>query len=121
MKKTIIIISLLFILGAGLLFTKTFITSRKGQSSVKGASANTNQLVNIAEVPKHTNMSSCWMIIDGKVYDLTKFISQHPGGNRILQGCGKDATSLFNGTSGHFHSQIARSLLKKYLIGDLSN
>jgi cytochrome b involved in lipid metabolism len=73
-----------------------------------------------AEVAQHASASSCWMIIDSKVYDVTKFIPEHPGGSQMLQGCGKDATSLFNGdTSNHDHSNSARSQLEGYYIGEL--
>jgi len=37
------------------------------------------------EVSEHLNGSSCWLILDGKVYDVTLFISQHPGGEAILK------------------------------------
>lgn len=36
------------------------------------------------------------MAIEGKVYDVTSYVSRHPGGKAILNGCGKDATVLFN-------------------------
>ena len=47
------------------------------------------------EVSKHNSRKDCWMLIRNKVYDVTRFISSHPGGSTILQGCGKDATHLF--------------------------
>lgn len=37
-----------------------------------------------AEVATHSSTSSCWLIIDAKVYDVTKFIPSHPGGKEIL-------------------------------------
>ncbi len=53
----------------------------------------------MAEVGKHSSPSDCWVVIDGKVYDLTSFRPEHPGGaNRIK--CGKDMTSAFNGQHG---------------------
>ncbi|KZT64402.1 cytochrome b5 [Daedalea quercina L-15889] len=45
--------------------------------------------------------SSCWVIIEKKVYDVTDFVPQHPGGPRmILNFAGRDATSAFKA----FHS-----------------
>lgn len=76
----------------------------------------------VEEISAHNSASSCWMIISNKVYDVTAFISRHPGGGDILLGCGKDATELFetqNG-SGDGHSQGAESMLKQYYIGDLA-
>lgn len=70
----------------------------------------------IADIAKHASESSCWMAIDGSVYDVTSFIPNHPGGRQMLLGCGKDASAMFNGR----HSTQARSLLPNYLIGKLS-
>ena len=49
------------------------------------------------EVAKHNSRSSCWVIIFGKVYDVTDFLDSHPGGAQIiLQYAGKDATAEYN-------------------------
>ncbi|KAI8716148.1 hypothetical protein NCS52_00907800 [Fusarium sp. LHS14.1] len=49
------------------------------------------------EVAKHNNAKSCWLIIHNEVYDLTKFLPQHPGGRRvIMMHAGRDATQRFN-------------------------
>ncbi len=66
----------------------------------------------------HPNKTDCWMAIEGKVYDVTSFIEKHPGGERILQGCGKDATSLFQAIPKHA-SGIVKMLMNKYEIGEL--
>jgi len=36
-----------------------------------------------------------WIVINGYVYDVTKFVDVHPGGHYILQAAGSDATSYF--------------------------
>lgn len=55
----------------------------------------------LSEVAKHNDTKSCWVIISGNVYDLTNWISEHPGGQEtILGACGKDATSEFVGAHG---------------------
>ena len=49
------------------------------------------------EVAKHATRESCWVIISGKVYDVTDFLDEHPGGaNIILQYGGKDATEEYD-------------------------
>merc|ERR1719199_2481045 len=49
------------------------------------------------EVAKHNNKSSCWVILDDKVLDVTDFLKDHPGGElAILTFAGKDATEEFN-------------------------
>ena len=40
----------------------------------------------MAEVGKHTTAESCWVVVGGKVYDVTKWLSSHPGGADILLG-----------------------------------
>ena len=48
------------------------------------------------ELGEHRSEESCWMAIDGSVYDLTEFLSKHPGGKAIiLKHSGKDATAIF--------------------------
>merc|ERR1712226_1730886 len=49
------------------------------------------------EVAKHTTKSDCWVVVDGKVLNVTNFLSQHPGGElAIITFGGKDATEEFN-------------------------
>ncbi|KAJ5216802.1 hypothetical protein N7468_009810 [Penicillium chermesinum] len=50
-----------------------------------------------AEVAKHNTRESCWVILYGKVYDVTDFLSSHPGGAKIiLKLAGKDATEEYD-------------------------
>lgn len=49
------------------------------------------------EISKHNSKQDCWVIIHGNVYDLTNFLSEHPGGQKIiLKYAGKDATQKFD-------------------------
>jgi L-lactate dehydrogenase (cytochrome) len=51
-------------------------------------------LITFPELQSHCNATSCWMALHGRVYDLTNFLSQHPGGSAILlKHSGSDATS----------------------------
>ncbi|TDL29519.1 hypothetical protein BD410DRAFT_811129 [Rickenella mellea] len=53
-------------------------------------------LVAYSEVQKHTTRDSCWVIINGQVYDATSIIDSHPGGSAVLlKNAGKDATKAF--------------------------
>ncbi len=79
----------------------------------------------LAQVAQHATKDNCWMALDSKVYDVTAFVASgfHPGKAAILEGCGKDATELFNTRpmgSGTAHSERARKMLPKYYIGELT-
>ncbi|CDS13225.1 hypothetical protein LRAMOSA05403 [Lichtheimia ramosa] len=52
--------------------------------------------VSLKEVARHTTKDDIWVIIHGKVYDLTQFLPEHPGGQKIIMKyAGQDATKAF--------------------------
>ncbi len=60
------------------------------------------------------------MIIDDQVYDVTDYVDIHPGKKSILNGCGVDATEMFNSRGGEgTHSPVAKALKENYLIGSI--
>ncbi|KAG0166153.1 hypothetical protein DFQ30_007540 [Apophysomyces sp. BC1015] len=69
------------------------------------------------DVTKHGNRKDLWVIVHNKVYNVTEFVQEHPGGEEVLADeAGKDATEAFEDIG---HSDEARDILKKYYIGDL--
>lgn len=83
---------------------------------------NSAQTYTMDEVASHDSADSCWLVIEGQVYNVTPFVSNHPGGEAILEGCGRDATVLFNTRpmgSGTPHSDAAQSNLETYFIGTI--
>lgn len=51
-----------------------------------GSNVSTKELAVYSEsdIKKHTKESDCWMIIHGLVYDVTKFLEDHPGTYRAV-------------------------------------
>ncbi|XP_036891725.1 cytochrome b5 [Sturnira hondurensis] len=71
----------------------------------------------LEEIQKHNHSKSTWLILYNKVYDLTTFLEQHPGGEEVLrEQAGRDATENFEDVG---HSTDARELSKMYIIGEL--
>merc|ERR1719283_785048 len=69
----------------------------------------------LEEIKSHNNEEDKWLILHGRVYDVTKFLDAHPGGpDTILDVTAEEATIEFEGL---FHSSKARDMAKKYLIG----
>jgi len=78
----------------------------------------------MSEISKHSSASSCWLLLSGKVYDVTSFLSEHPGeAKAILPNCGKDGTAAYatKGKKGIDHSNDAKDLLTNYYIGDVGS
>lgn len=48
------------------------------------------------EVAVHNAPDDCWVIVRGNVYDVTKWVPNHPGGPLIYVKAGKDCTQLFD-------------------------
>jgi len=71
----------------------------------------------MTNVAQHATRTDCWVVLEEKVYDVTSFIQEHPGGERILEGCGKDATSLFQSIDDHIPGAL--DYLPTYFIGNL--
>jgi len=49
------------------------------------------------EVAKHGSRDDLWVIIHDKVYDITDYVDEHPGGDAILSNAGGDSTEKFFG------------------------
>ena len=88
----------------------------KIKDKTKGKVTKTLPEYTLEEVEKHNKKSDAWIIINNKVADITEWIPKHPGGDIIMKGVGKDATTLFNNIG---HDDYAKKMLKKYQIGIL--
>ncbi|XP_004744601.1 cytochrome b5 type B isoform X2 [Mustela lutreola] len=71
----------------------------------------------LEEVAKRNSMKEIWLVIHGRVYDITRFLNEHPGGEEVLlEQAGADASESFEDVG---HSSDAREMLKQYYIGDV--
>ena len=83
----------------------------------KNLSAGVIKLSN-SEVRKHNSRGDCWSIVSGKVYNLTSFVQQHPGGIELISSiCGIDGTAAFS--SQHGSSAKPNNVLAGLLLGSL--
>ncbi|XP_018803811.1 PREDICTED: cytochrome b5 [Bactrocera latifrons] len=76
-----------------------------------------SQEYSVSEVAQNNGRDGkpVWIIYKESVYDVTKFINEHPGGaESILEYAGKDATKAFNQVG---HSSDAIKEMKSYKIG----
>ena len=71
----------------------------------------------MAEVATHCTKADCWVVLDGRAYDVTRFIDAHPGGvGPIVNMAGKDATDVFD----NYHAaRVYKLMLPQYLVGEV--
>lgn len=72
------------------------------------------------ELMQHNKKSDLWILIEGKVYDVTTYLAEHPGGDDILvKFAGRDCTAAFNqgGYTNNGHTDYAKSLRDQKLVG----
>lgn len=71
------------------------------------------------EVNLHNNLDKgIWIIYRNGVYDITRFVEQHPGGDKILLGAGQDIEPFWNLYAVHKHPDVFK-LLESHRIGNL--
>lgn len=93
-------------------------TSSASAQAPQGAPAQAPGTYTLAQVAQHNSKASCYTAISGSVYDVTPFISRHPGGaNAILSLCGTDGTAAF--TNQHDGQKRPASELATFKIGTL--
>lgn len=103
-------------------------TTAAGSAKVQTGSTNTGTNTNtgtvtatsftMAQVAQHASAASCYTVVSGSVYDVTAFVTKHPGGQSAIKSmCGVDGTAAFSAQHGGQGSPA--STLAKYKIGVL--
>ncbi|XP_057466717.1 cytochrome B5-like protein [Actinidia eriantha] len=105
----------------GFLFGALFLIPRWFKSDQeKNARSNANEKASKiyakSEVSLHNKRTDCWIIIKDKVYDVTSYVEEHPGGDAILAHAGDDSTEGFYGPQ---HATRVFDMIEDFYIGNL--
>ncbi|XP_078429527.1 cytochrome B5-like protein [Wolffia australiana] len=100
-----------------------FFVSRKSakgnRKSARTISASkTPRTLTKAEVSLHNSRNDCWIIVKDKVYDVTSYVEEHPGGDSILNNAGGDSTEGFHGPQ---HASRVFDMIDDFYVGDLKS
>ncbi|EEU34801.1 uncharacterized protein NECHADRAFT_39634 [Fusarium vanettenii 77-13-4] len=72
----------------------------------------------INEVSQHKTRDDCYIIIRDKVYNVSKFLDEHPGGDDVIMDmAGEDTTEAFDDVG---HSEEANEMLAAIFVGEIS-
>lgn len=80
------------------------------------------RIISLEELARHNGPDSCWKAIDGRVYDVTDYIDQHPTpASALTSWCGRESTSAwYDKGNGNGHSAFAGRLLATMEVGTLA-
>lgn len=85
-------------------------------ASPKATSPTGTVTLSSAEISTHNSKSDCWSIVKGNVYNLTSYVSRHPGGQSVIANiCGKDGSNSF--TNQHSNQSLPNNTLSGFLLG----
>ena len=77
--------------------------------------------ISLIELGKHNKQSDCWVGFEGKAYDLTDWLPEHPGSaSAIVPYCGKSTAFEKAFSDQHGNSQVNRLLRETTYKGALA-
>ncbi|XP_014508152.1 cytochrome B5-like protein isoform X1 [Vigna radiata var. radiata] len=116
----VLLVALALLLGlflAVLLFNPRHRKSgHEGKAQTSLNNDKTSKSYSKTEVSLHNKRTDCWIIIKKKVYDVTSYVEEHPGGDAILAHAGDDSTEGFFGPQ---HATRVFDMIEDFYIGDL--
>ena len=130
MKKILAIALLLFMTFMSYVLVGGFIQKQSKEATIESKNSVASQKIStpavlgsyaMSEVAQHSTSKDCWLVINAKVYNVSSFMREHPGGaSTIIPYCGKEATKAFDTQDRGpraGHSPQASQMLGDYLIG----
>lgn len=97
-------------------FTKPSQSKTESSNSNKKNISKESRKYTKAEISLHNKRTDCWVIIKDKVYDVTSYVEEHPGGDAILTHAGDDSTEGFYGPQ---HGTRVFDIIDDFCIGEL--
>lgn len=71
------------------------------------------------EVAQHSTRDDLWIIVDARVYNVTRFVDKHPGGALPLENmAGKDCTDVF---ANYHPARVYKYQLPAMLVGEVTD
>ena len=121
MKWVVVIASAIFWLVMGAIWS---FAGWAPQTASAIAAAAEGSIFTAAQIAEHAGTQSCWVIIKGRIYDVTEYVDIHPADpDTILKYCGKDATKGWETKDrkrARPHSPEAERQLEDYFIGTVA-
>lgn len=77
-----------------------------------------SKTIKASEIQQHNKVDDIWIVVNGRVYDMTRFAPEHPGGVEIIYSyAGRDASQAYNEI--HEPNLIRANLRPEEILGDL--
>ncbi|WCJ42575.1 cytochrome B5-like protein [Euphorbia peplus] len=116
MMIAVVALILCILLGAFVFIPRHFKSAPRAKVHSNVTVKKVSQVYSKAEVSLHNKRTDCWVIIKEKVYDVTSYVEEHPGGDAILNNAGDDSTEGFYGPQ---HASRVFDMIDDFYIGEL--
>lgn len=108
-------VAALVLLATLLILLKSSWSRSSSDEAILETTTKLHQTFTLAQVSEHNSKEDAWIVIDGGVYDITPYVTEHPGGVKaILRNAGGDATKGFKGPQ---HPARVFDMIDDYKIG----
>ena len=108
-------VAALVLLATLLILLKSSWSRSSSDEAILETTTKLHQTYTLAQVSEHNSKEDAWIVIDGGVYDITPYVTEHPGGVKaILRNAGGDATKGFRGPQ---HPARVFDMIDDYKIG----